>query len=506
MSQIVSNSTPKLSFVLNGLHCAGCVRRTEAALCAVDGVEAAQVNLAVTRATLSIGPDAQTEEIAAALDAAGYPAQRQNLRLKVTGLHCAGCVRRAEEALRTLPGVLAGNVNLATGWADVVVLRGSLEPSDIAAALTRAGYAAHPMTDRTTEDAPGSGEADVLRRRFLLAAVLTLPVFVTEMGGHVFPAFHHWLVGSFGQTGLWTFQFVLATAVLVGPGRRFFALGIPALVRGAPDMNALVALGTAAAWAFSTLVLFAAELLPTGARHPYFESAAVIVTLILLGRFLEARARGRAGAAIQELAGLRPSTTQRMRGEAVDEVALEEVVPGDVLKVLPGERIPVDGAVLQGAGSVDESMLTGEPLPVDKLPGAQVVAGTVNGTSALVLRAEHVGSDTVLAGIIRTVETAQAARLPVQDLVNRVTAVFVPFVLAGCGGDTGPLAGVWSGACHSASFGGDGFGSDYRVSLRDGARCTDVDPNRYRSGQPARRVVPRRRWAPAFGNRAACSL
>lgn len=419
-----------LRFEIEGLSCAGCVGRAETALAAVPGVAQAQVNLALRRADLSVAPTVETAALAHALDVAGYPAARDSLALDVTGLSCASCVGRAEAALSALPGVLSARVNLATGRADLVVLRGAVDAAQAAAAARKAGYAARAhdeIAGRATD--PAAREEAALRRDLTVAAALTLPLFVTEMGGHAIPALHHWLMATLGQQTLWTLQFLLTTLVLVGPGRRFFARGIPALLRGAPDMNALVALGTGAAWAYSTLVTFAPGLLPPEARMPYFESAAVIVTLILLGRMLEARARGRAGAAIRDLAGLRPATARRVLGKDVDDVPLDAVIAGDLLRVLPGDRVPVDGTILEGQGLIDESMLTGEPLPVAKSVGDPVTAGTVNGLTPLILQADRVGTDTLLAGIIRTVEAAQAARLPIQDLVNRITAVFVPAVL-----------------------------------------------------------------------------
>lgn len=429
MEQTLSPEAASLSFDIDGLSCAGCVGRAERALASVPGVGEARVNLALRRADVTGG--AAPEALAGALDAAGYPAARDSFALDVAGLTCSPWVSRAEAALQRLPGVLSTSVNLATGRADLVVLRGALRPEDAAKVLSAAGYAATPLTAQTAAPAdPARREEAALRRDVILAAALTLPVFVTEMGGHMIPALHHWLMASVGAQTLWLVQFVLTTLVLIGPGRRFFAHGIPALLRGAPDMNALVALGTGAAWAYSTVVVFAPGMLPAAARMPYFESAAVIVTLILLGRLLEARARGRAGAAIRELAGLRPTTARRLCGDTLEEVPLEAVIQGDLLRLLPGDRVPVDGAVTEGQGTVDEAALTGEPLPVAKAPGDTVTAGTINGTTPLTLRAERVGAETALAGIIRTVEAAQAARLPVQNLVNRITAVFVPSVLA----------------------------------------------------------------------------
>lgn len=235
---------------------------------------------------------------------------------------------------------------------------------------------------------------------------------------------------SIGMQTSWIIQFVLAVIVLFGPGRRFFTKGIPALLRGAPDMNSLVAVGTGAAWAYSVVATFLPSLLPEGVRAVYFEAAAVIVVLILIGRWLEARAKGRTGVAIQALLGLQVRTARVLRdGEAV-EVDVDTLRQGDTILVRPGERIPVDGEVFEGTSNVDESMITGEPIPIAKAAGSTVTGGTVNGTGSLTFQASRVGADTTLAQIIRMVEEAQGAKLPIQGLVDRVTLWFVPAVMA----------------------------------------------------------------------------
>ncbi|MEO9631779.1 MAG: heavy metal translocating P-type ATPase, partial [Sulfitobacter sp.] len=258
----------------------------------------------------------------------------------------------------------------------------------------------------------------------------TLPVFVLEMGGHLIPAFHHWIAATIGRETSWFIQFILTTLVLAWPGRHFYSKGLGALAKGAPDMNSLVALGSGAAWLFSVTALFAPGALPEGSRVVYFEAAAVIVTLILLGRYLEARAKGQTGAAIAKLMGLRASSARVERDGTVVELPLDKIVAGDIIYLRPGEKIATDGVVVDGQSYVDESMITGEPVPVEKAKGTEVVGGTVNGTGSLTYRATKVGGDTVLAQIIRMVEEAQGAKLPIQDLVNRITLWFVPVVIA----------------------------------------------------------------------------
>ncbi len=250
------------------------------------------------------------------------------------------------------------------------------------------------------------------------------------MGTHVIPGLHHFIGATIGMGTSWMIQFVLTTLVLAFPGLRFYRKGIPALLRGAPDMNSLVAVGTLAAYGYSLVATFAPALLPAGTVNVYFEAAAVIVTLILLGRVLEARAKGRTSDAIRRLVGLQAKTARVRRGGFVGEIDVAEVVPGDIVEVRPGERVPVDGEVIDGESWIDESMMTGEPLPVAKAAGATVTGGTVNQTGAFTFRATAVGGDTMLAQIIRMVEEAQGSKLPIQGLVDRITMWFVPVVMA----------------------------------------------------------------------------
>ncbi|WP_312416142.1 copper-translocating P-type ATPase, partial [Shinella sp.] len=309
--------------------------------------------------------------------------------------------------------------------------RGAATFDDLAAAIERTGYkAVRVAADTPAEDDRRAAEAGALRRDLIIAAVLTAPLFVMEMGAHAVPAFGHYIHETIGMQTSRIIQFVLATLVLVGPGRRFFLKGIPSLIRLAPDMNALVVIGTLAAWIFSTVATFAPALLPGGTANVYFEAAAVIVTLILAGRFLEARAKGRTGEAIRHLAGLNARSARVIRDGRTEDVSLESVVAGDIVLVRPGEKVPVDGEVIEGESYIDESMITGEPMPVARKPGDTVTGGTVNTTGSLTFRATRVGADTVLSQIIRMVEDAQAAKLPIQALVDRVTQWFVPAVIA----------------------------------------------------------------------------
>ncbi|MDD0976235.1 heavy metal translocating P-type ATPase [Pseudomonas fontis] len=425
----------RLSLAVDGMTCASCVGRVERALKAVPGVQAAAVNLATERADITFKGAADPRAAIRAIEVAGYSVREDSTELVIEDMTCASCVGRVEKALKQVPGVLDATVNLATERARVKHLVGAVAVADLAQAVEKAGYRARGVSAATTSAADQDSErreheAQSLRRSLLIAAILTLPVFVLEMGSHLVPAMHHWVMGVLGVQTSWYLQFVLATLVLFGPGLRFFSKGIPALLRGAPDMNSLVAVGTSAAYGYSIVATFAAGILPQGTANVYFEAAVVIVTLILLGRTLEARAKGRTSQAIKRLVGLQARTARVERNGEIVEIALDEVKTGDIVLVRPGEKIPVDGEVVEGASYVDESMITGEPVPVSKGVGAPVVGGTLNKTGAFSFRVTQVGGNTVLARIIRLVEEAQGSKLPIQALVDKVTMWFVPAVMA----------------------------------------------------------------------------
>ena len=348
------------------------------------------------------------------------------MRFEISGLNCGACAARAEKAMSGVAGVTSAHVNFADHTATVDADRALF--AQIESASTTAGYPATLIAQQaqpqTRED-----ETPALRRATLIAAALTLPIFIVEMGGHIFPPIHHAIVQTIGLQTLWVAQFILASIVLIWPGQDFYRIGVPALLRRAPDMNSLVVLGATAAWGYSTIATFAPQILPAGSVAIYFEAAAVIVTLILLGRWLEARAKGRTGAAIKRLIGLRPDTASVLRDGTFVSINIADVVVGDIIQLTAGERIPVDGDVVTGTGFIDESMISGEPIAVEKTAGDTVVAGTLNGANTLTMTAKAVGSDTMLARIIDMVVAAQGARLPVQDLVNKITLWFVPAVM-----------------------------------------------------------------------------
>ncbi|QRM57288.1 heavy metal translocating P-type ATPase [Sinorhizobium sp. BG8] len=421
-----------ISLPISDMTCASCVRRVETAIGKVSGVSGASVNLATERADVTFAGVPDVGAVAQAVRKAGYGIAEATLEFPVEGMSCASCIARVEKALKAVPGVLDATANLAQERARVRFIAGTAGFSDFAAALAGIGYTAIRETEKAqapTEEARKASELSSLKTSMIIAALLTAPLFVMEMGAHAFPPFGHFIHGTIGVEASRFVQFVLATLVLAGPGQRFFRKGVPSLLRGAPDMNALVVIGTSAAWSFSTVATFLPSLLPGGTANVYFEAAAVIVTLVLVGRYLEARAKGRTGAAIRHLAGLRAKTARVLRNDGPVDVALETVVPGDIVLVRPGEKVPVDGEVTEGSSFVDESMITGEPMPVERVAGDTVTGGTLNTTGSFSFRTTRVGADTVLSQIIRMVEDAQATKLPIQALVDRVTQWFVPAII-----------------------------------------------------------------------------
>jgi Cu+-exporting ATPase len=422
-----TKSLTTLRLNLEGMTCASCVARAERVLTALPGVARAAVNLGTESAEVDFAAPATPQSMAQALGQAGYPVRQSHITLSVEGMTCAACTSRVERVLRAQPGVAQAVANLATRRAEIDLWQ-PVDAARLAAVVTRAGYAAQPMAAAAGHDP--LAEQRQLWRDTVVAGVLTLPVFVAEMGGHLIPGFHHWLHALIGLQTLWLIEFALVTLVLLGPGRRFFIKGIPALLRASPDMNSLVAVGTGAAWVYSTLVTFWPAIIPADQRAVYFEAAAVIVVLILLGRALETRARGRAGAAIARLVQLAPRTARLLAEDgSISEVAVGSLTPGQKVQIRPGERIPADGVVTSGHSAVDCSMLTGEALPQEKSTGDAVTGGTVNGTGGLVMQVQQVGAQTVLARIIALVESAQGSKLPVQALVDRITLWFVPVVM-----------------------------------------------------------------------------
>ena len=427
-----------ISLPIEGMTCASCVGRIERALKAVPGVETVSVNLATERASITTSSAVARNRLVKAVEDSGYSVPEQTsgsagaTELSIEGMTCASCVGRIERALKAIPGVTEAVVNLATERATT---QGGVDAAILIAAVKDAGYEARLIGQSAgdgDENAERAEKKDAERREltrdFTIAAALTLPVFLLEMGSHLIPGVHGLIESTIGMQNNWYIQFVLTTLVLFIPGIRFYKKGLPALWRLAPDMNSLVAVGSLAAYGYSLVATFTPGVLPAGTINVYFEAAAVIVTLILLGRLLEARAKGRTSEAIKRLAGLQAKTARVSRDGQTIDLPISSVISGDIVEVRPGERLPVDGEVVEGASYVDESMITGEPIPVSKSPGSAVVGGTVNQKGAFTFRATAVGGDTLLSQIIRMVEEAQGSKLPIQALVDKVTMWFVPAV------------------------------------------------------------------------------
>ena len=352
--------------------------------------------------------------------------------LIVQGMTCASCVRRVERALRAVPGVQDATVNLATHQARVVYDPRGTTPDRLADAIVDAGYES-PKPEpqkRAASRADVLAEAEArerrsIRRDFVIALALSVPPVLLAMSHGTIPG----LEGGFGRL----LQFLLVTPVVFGPGSRFLRLAWKALRHRTADMNTLVSIGVLAAWSYSTAALFAPQLFPHSAHgespHLYFEAAAAIITFVLLGKLLETRARKRLSDAVRGLVALVPKTARVVRETGEADVPVESLVPGDLVLVRPGERIPTDGEVVRGVSAVDESMLTGESLPVDKCPGASVFGGTQNQSGAVTFRVTRTGADTALARIVEAVEQAQGSRAPIARLADVVSAYFVPIVI-----------------------------------------------------------------------------
>jgi Cu+-exporting ATPase len=398
---------------VSGMTCASCVMRVEKTLKAVPGVRDASVNLATEEATVRADASVDAADLTAAVRKAGYDVATRETALQVAGMTCASCVARVEKALLKVPGVSSASVNLATEKATIHALS-TVTVSELTAAVEKAGYSASEVAD--------AGTAETARTipgwwPVAASAALTLPL-VAPMLLQLFGT--DWMLPGW-------LQLALATPVQFWLGGRFYRAGWKAVRAGTGNMDLLVALGTSAAYGLSVYLLLAHA--GHGMPHLYFEASAAVITLVLLGKWLEHRAKRQTADAIRALNSLKPTMALVMRDGIAVEVPLERVVVGDLVLIRPGDRVAVDGEVVEGRSHVDESLLTGESLPVAKQPGDRVTGGAVNAEGALTVRTLAIGAETTLARIIRMVETAQAAKAPIQRLVDRVSAVFVPVVL-----------------------------------------------------------------------------
>ncbi len=423
----------KSSLAIGGMTCAACVRRVEKALGEVPGVVGANVNLATEKATVEFKTgQLDLEALKAAVVGAGYEVRetpKTSTTISVGGMTCAACVRRVEKSLGALPGVSRADVNLATEKATLTYDPALVTLDDFEAALTEAGYEfrGHESDELVDlEREAREREFQGLKKRFITAAVLGAVIMTGSMQG-MFP-----LLRDIDRRLMFYILFALTTPVMFWAGRPFFVNAYKAAKHLTTDMNTLVAVGTGAAYIYSTIATFFPRAFEaTGLEvHVYFDSAAMIIALILMGKLLEARAKGRTSEAIKKLMNLRPKTARVLRDGVETDAPIETVKAGEVILVRPGEQIPVDGVVLEGRSAVDESMLTGESMPVDKGADSEVIGGTMNKTGSFSFRATRVGAESALARIIKLVEDAQGSKAPIQRVADKVAAVFVPVVMS----------------------------------------------------------------------------
>ncbi|WP_412460776.1 heavy metal translocating P-type ATPase [Pseudomonas sp. SC11] len=408
-------ATTTFDLPIAGMTCASCVGRVERALQKVDGAAQVSVNLATEQARIQ-APASSLPALIDAVRQAGYRVPTHTLELQIGGMTCASCAGRVERALAKLPGVEQVSVNLASERAHLEVLAGTAEAALIAA-VEQAGYSA--SLPRDAHDDRHQAQRRLRRERLavlaavLLAVPLVLPMLVQPFG-------LHWMLPAWAQ-------FALATPVQFILGARFYKAAWKAVRAGAGNMDLLVALGTSAGYGLS---LYQWAQAPAGMEpHLYFEASAVVIALVLLGKYLESRAKRQTASAIRALEALRPERAVRVIDGSEEEVSISQLRLGDQVLVKPGERFPVDGEVLEGSSHADEALISGESLPVAKAPGDSVTGGAINGEGRLLVRTQALGTETVLARIIRLIEDAQAAKAPIQKLVDRVSQVFVPAVL-----------------------------------------------------------------------------
>lgn len=398
-----------------GMTCASCAGRVERALGKVAGTRAVSVNLATEQARIE-APDGSLPDLLAAVENAGYSVPVQSLELSIGGMTCATCTGRVERALNKVAGVRSASVNLATERAHLELL-GQVDPAQLIEAVTKAGYSASLWQAEQRHDGDPGQHLRRERWSLVLAILLALPLVLPML---VEPFGLHWMLPAWAQ-------FALATPVQFIFGARFYVAAWKAVRAGSGNMDLLVALGTSAGYGLSLYEWASAT--PGSMPHLYFEASAVVIALVLLGKYLESRAKRQTASAIRALEALRPERAIQVIDGREQEVAISALRLGDLVLVKPGERFAVDGEVVEGQSHADEALISGESLPVPKQPGDKVTGGAINGEGRLLVRTQALGAETVLARIIRLVEDAQAGKAPIQKLVDKVSQVFVPTVL-----------------------------------------------------------------------------
>jgi P-type Cu+ transporter len=415
----------RLILPIAGMTCANCAMNIARGLKRLPGVNETNVNFAAEQASVTFDPRAVTpSDLIARVEKLGFKVPTAHVDVAITGMTCANCAMNVERTLgKKVPGVIGAAVNFAAEQAAVTYLPGMVTPDDLVVAVEKAGYGAIIRQDGEPEDAEARARRREIAdqtRKLVVGIVFTLPLFLMSMARDLS------LLGAWSRQTWMNWLFLaLATPVQFYTGWDYYVSGLKSLRNKSANMDVLVAMGATTAYVYSLVVM----LMPVLGEHVYFETSAVIITLIKIGKMLEARSKGKTGNAIRKLMGLRPKTATVLRDGGEQEIPIERVRVGDVLVVRPGERIPVDGRVSEGASTVDESMLTGEPIPVDKQIGDTVAAGTINGQGVITFAAARVGRETALAQIIRLVQAAQGSKAPIQALADRVAAVFVPGII-----------------------------------------------------------------------------
>ncbi|HSD50095.1 MAG TPA: HAD-IC family P-type ATPase, partial [Candidatus Methylomirabilis sp.] len=423
-----SAAAARIDIGIQGMHCASCVSSIERALAAVPGVTRAVVNLAAERGTVTYDAALVTPAaLVRAIAETGYTPLVEKVTIPISGISCASCVATIEGALQETPGVVSASVNLATNAATVEFVPAAASPSDLRRAIRDVGYEPLEVPEGTSttdhEKAAREREIRTLKTKLTVGVALSLLVFLGS-----FPEWFSWVPRAL--TNFWTLL-LLTAPVQFWAGAQFYRGFWAALKHKTSDMNTLIAVGTSAAYLYSAAMTVAPDFFRSLGIAPavYFDTAAVIITLILLGRLLEAIAKGRTSEAIKRLMGLQARTARIIRDGVETDIPVEDVRIGDLVVVRPGEKVPVDGVVRLGASAVDESMLTGESIPVEKQSGDPVIGATLNKTGTFRFEATKVGKDTVLAQIIKLVEEAQGSKAPIQRMADYVASIFVPTVI-----------------------------------------------------------------------------
>ena len=414
----------RITIPVTGMSCASCVRRVERALADSKGVAEASVNFASETASVTYHPKStKPDELIRLIREAGYGADVRERTFGVSGMTCASCVGRVELALRKLPGVVEASVNLANERATVRYVEGQVGPRDLEEAVEGAGYGVVREDEGSSVEGSREREYGKLRGDFFLAVALTALILLGSLP--MMLGFMPLLPVAWLNLGL----LLLATPVQFWAGRRFYRGAWGTLKHGRANMNTLVVMGTSAAYLYSAVATLAPQLFAAGRADVYFDTSALIITLILLGRLLEARAKGRTNEAIKKLAGLQAKTARVVRDGGEVDIPVEDVRVGDTVVVRPGEKVPVDGRIFSGESAVEEAMITGESIPVTKRAGDEVIGATMNTSGSFRFAATKVGEDTALQQIMRMVEEAQGSKAPIQRLADRISAVFVPAVM-----------------------------------------------------------------------------